>query len=108
MDIFLGMNTPSTGPNDFPGLYLRLAHFWPMIVILIVCFYEILAVWVVKKVREATAIRGDGPGAGNPSDGPTNVAGPSGPIGTDEKATEPGRDASPLDPRFYRCFELTS
>src|SRR6267142_5450583 len=103
MNIFLGMSTPGTGPNDIPGFNLRLAHLWPMFVILIVCFYAILAVWVVRKVREAAAIQSHGPGAGNPSGGPTNVVGLFGPIGTDEETSQPGSDgASRFNLRFHR------
>ena len=106
MNVFFGMGVPGANPND-PSFFLRLPHLWPIFVIPIVCFYAFLAVWVVRKVREAMAAESHSTGAG-PSGGATNVAGPSGEIGIEKKASEPGGDVSPFDLRFYRCIELTS
>jgi hypothetical protein len=106
MNVFFGMGVPGANPND-PSFFLRLPHLWPMFVIPIVCFYSFLAVWVVRKVQEAMATERRGTRAG-PSDGATNIAGPSGPTGMDERASERGEDASPFDLHFYPCIELTS
>jgi hypothetical protein len=103
MNVFLAMGFRGASPDD-PSFFLRLPELWPMFVIPIVCFYSFLAVWVARKVREALATESSGTGAG-PSDGTT---GQFGPIGTDKRASEPGREVSPFDLRFYPCIELTS
>jgi hypothetical protein len=87
MNVFFGMDVPGSNPND-PSFFLRLPHLWPMFVIPIVCFYAFLAVWVVRKVREAAATEAH-VGGGGPSIGPPNVTSP-GPIGADENPPEPG------------------
>jgi hypothetical protein len=92
MNLFFGMGVPGANPND-PSFFLRLPHLWPIFVIPIVCFYAFLAVWVVRKVREAMAAENHASSAG-PSAGSTNVAGPSGTIRMDSKALEPGDDDS--------------
>jgi hypothetical protein len=106
MSVFFGMGVPGANPND-PSFFLRLPHLWPMFVIPIVCFYSFLAVWVVRKVREAMAAESQGTGAG-PSDETTNVKGQFDPIGTDKRASEPGEDAWSFALRFHPCIELTS
>lgn len=98
MNLFFGMGFPGANPND-PSFFLRLPHLWPIFVIPIVCFYLFLAVWVVKKIREAMAAESHASSAG-PSAGSTNVAGPSGTIRMDGKALEPGDDDSPLNLHF--------
>jgi hypothetical protein len=98
MNVFFGMGVPGSNPND-PSFFLRLPHLWPIFVIPIVCFYSFLAVWVVRKVREAMSAESHGTGAG-PSDESTNIAAPSGPIGTDQRASEPGGNATPFDLPF--------
>jgi hypothetical protein len=98
MDVFFGMGVPGANPND-PSFFLRLPHLWPIFVIPIVCFYAFLAVWVVRKVREAMAAESHASGAG-PSTGSTNIAGPSGTIRMDDKALQPEDDDSPLNLRF--------
>jgi len=105
MNAFFGMGVPGSNPND-PSFFLRLPHLWPIFVIPMVCFYAFLAVWVVRKVRDAMAAESHGSEAG-PSAGPPNVTS-SGPIGTDEKPPDPGPVSSPFDLRFYRCIELSS
>ncbi len=106
MNAFFGMGVPTANPND-PIFFLRLPHLWPVFVIPIVCFYAFLAVWVVRKVREAVAAENHVTGAG-PSSGSTNVAGQSGGFGTDDNSSDSDRGSSPFDLRFYRCFDLTS
>jgi len=98
MNLFFGMGFPGANPND-PSFFLRLPHLWPIFVIPIVCFYAFLAVWVVRKVREAMAAESHASGTG-PSADSTNVPGPSGTIRMDEKALEPGHDDSPLNLHF--------
>jgi hypothetical protein len=86
MNLFFAMGVRGANPDD-PSFFLSLPHLWPMFVIPLVCFYAFLAVWVVRKVREATAAQAHGSGGG-PSIGPPNVTS-SGPIGANEKPPEP-------------------
>jgi len=104
MNAFLAMGVPAANPND-PTFFLRLPHLWAVFLIPILCFYAFLAVWVVRKVREAMAAENHVTGAG-PSSGSTNVARGS-TIATDEKSSDSDRGASPFELRFYRCFDLT-
>jgi len=103
MDLFFAMGVPGSNPND-PSFFLRLPHLWAMFIIPIVCFYTFLAVWVVRKVREAMAAESHGPGS---SAGSPNV--PSAPPnGTDEKPHDPKTGTWPFDVHFRPCGELTS
>lgn len=105
MDVFFAMGVPGSNPND-PSFFLRLPHLWAMFIIPIVCFYIFLAVWVVRKVREAIAAETHGSGAG-PSGGAPNVPSP-GPIGTNEKRHDPETSQWPFGVHFRQCGELTS
>jgi len=91
MDIFFAMGVPGSNPND-PSFFLRLPHLWAMFIIPTVCFYIFLAVWVVRKVREAMSAETHGSGVG-PSGGSPNVT-PSDLVRTDEKQPEPGPSPS--------------
>jgi hypothetical protein len=103
MDVFFAMGVPGSNPND-PSFFLRLPHLWAMFIIPIVCFYTFLAVWVVRKVREAMAAEShrSGPSVGSP-----NVS-PRGPICTDEKPHDSETGPSPFDVHFHQCVELAS
>ena len=81
------MGIRGANPDDVSFL-LRLPHLWPMFVIPMVCFYAFLAVWVVRKVREAMAAESHGTGGG-PSIGPPSDSS-SGVIGPDDKPSAPG------------------
>jgi hypothetical protein len=105
MDIFFAMGVPGSNPND-PSFFLRLPHLWAMFIIPTVCFYIFLAVWVVRKVREAMAAETHGSGAG-PSGGSPNVPSP-GPIGTIEKPHDPKIGTWPFDVHFHGRVELAS
>jgi hypothetical protein len=107
MSVFLAMDVPGANPND-PSFFFRLPHLWPMFLIPIVCFYMFLAVWVVRKVREAMAVECHRAGGENPPDGPTNVAEHSEPISTEHKASEPGPGSTPFLLRFLPDIELIS
>jgi hypothetical protein len=54
MNILFAMGTPTT--SDSTGYFLLLPHLWPLFVIPLVCFYFVLTVWVIRKIREARAI----------------------------------------------------
>jgi len=54
MNIILAMGTPTT--SDSTGYFLLLPHLWPVFVIPLICFYFVLAAWVIRKVRDARAI----------------------------------------------------
>lgn len=106
MNVFLGMETPASGPMDFPGLLLSLQHLWPIFVIPVVCFYAVLSVWVVKKVRSALA-GGSGPKPDDRSPGPDNLSSQPTCM-TAEASNEKGEPPAPLDADFYCCFPLAS
>jgi hypothetical protein len=97
MNVFFGMDVPGSNPND-PSFFLRLPHLWPMFVIPIACFYAFLSVWVVRKIREATAAESHGSGAG-PSGGPPNFTSSS-VIGPDDKPPEAGTDPPHFDLQY--------
>jgi hypothetical protein len=107
MDVFFAMGVPGSNPND-PSFFLRLPHLWAMFIIPIVCFYTFLAVWVVRKVREAMAAESHRSGAG-PSAGPPNVSS-AGSVGADGKASEPDPKTGtwPFDVHFHPCVEPAS
>jgi hypothetical protein len=105
MDVFFAMGVPGSNPND-PSFFLRLPHLWAMFIIPIVCFYIFLAVWVVRKVREAMAAESHRTGAG-PSAGPSNVSS-SGPVGPDERPHDPETGPSPFDVDFHGAVEQAS
>jgi len=71
MNVFFGMDVRGSNPND-PIFLLRLPHLWPVFAIPIVCFYTFLTMWVVRKVREATAIKKHKSGQGHPPAGSAN------------------------------------
>ena len=83
MNAFLAMGVPTANPND-PIFFLRLPHLWAVFLIPIVSFYGFLAVWVVRKVREAMAAENHVTGTG-PSSGSTNRADRSGAVVADGK-----------------------
>jgi hypothetical protein len=72
MNVFLGMGFSGADPKDFPGLLRMLWHLWPVFVVPIVCFYAMLAMWVVKKIRESALSESHGTGTGNPPPGAAN------------------------------------
>src|SRR5437667_9370336 len=55
MDVFFAMGTPTT--EDSSGYFLRLPHLWSVYVVPFVCFYAILGVWVVRKIRSTAGTR---------------------------------------------------
>ena len=105
MNVFLAMGVQGANPND-PSFFLRLPHLWPMFLIPVVCFYMFLAVWVVRKVREAMALECHRAGGKNPPDGPTNVSEHPEPISTDHKALESGSETTPFHLPLFRGIEL--
>ena len=97
MDVFFAMGVPGSNPND-PSFFLRLPHLWAMFIIPIVCFYTFLAVWVVRKVREAMTAETHGSETG-PSAGSPNVSS-SGPIGADQNPPKPGAESPYFDLQY--------
>ena len=96
MDVFFAMGTPTT--EDSSGYFLRLPHLWSVYVVPFVCFYAILAVWVVRKIRSAAGTRCGSAGsailpAPDVDHSASDVAGP------ESEEQIPG----PFDLRFYRC-----
>src|SRR5262249_23183038 len=106
MNVFFGMDVPGANPND-PSFFLRLPHLWPEFAVPTICFYVVLAFWVVRKVRSAMTAKSSTPG-GNPPAGPTSR--PESQVTHKETtASAPeGEKPSPFDLCFYRCFPLTS
>jgi hypothetical protein len=107
MNVFLAMDVIGANPND-PSFFLRLPHLWPEFVIPIVCFYTLLAVWVVKKVREAASVKSHG--AGNPPWGPAYHEQPCTPMDKYESTAGPAKDhpSSPFELEFGYPFPLSS
>ena len=51
MDILLAMGISTT--TDSSGYFLRLPGLLPVFIVPAVCFYSVLAIWVIKTVRTA-------------------------------------------------------
>lgn len=102
MGVFFAMDVVGSNPND-PSFFLRLPHLWPEFVIPIVCFYTVLAVWVIQKVKEARTSHIHQVDHSPPDSGtPGQQAGSS----TENQPPAPSQSgtASPSKPRFFGCF----
>lgn len=106
MNVFFAMDIVGSNPND-PSFFLRLPHLWPEFVIPIICFYAVLAIWVLKKVKEAGAFRSHGAG-NNPPSGPDKLDQSSGTSAENEPPTGSGNGASPFDLHFYGSCSVGS
>src|SRR5215207_4803081 len=83
MSEFFAMGVPTTG--DSSGYCLLLPHLWPILVLPLVCFYAILAVWIITKVRGSGADKQSG--GVPPSHPPSQQAGFE---ASDSQLSQPG------------------
>ena len=65
MSGFFAMNVPTT--DDIGGYLLRLPQLLPVYLIPLICFYGVLAVWVIRKLRQKpTGVALPGPAPSEP------------------------------------------